>query len=156
MTYLRRAVKYFIQLCLIFVLIIGALMLTGMVPTDVTAAFRNGWQSLWMILGLFAVMSATYPFFGYGKRNVRATGDPSELWPDVEHAMELREYVPAGETPEGGRRYRLKSGVARAARLWEDSVTLTPQLGGFQAEGLVRDLARVVMTLHQSLNDHEY
>ena len=155
MTYLRRAVKYFIQLCLIFVLIIGVLMLTGMVSKDVAVAFRNGWQSIWMILGLFAAMSAAYPFFGYGKRNVHAPGDPAQLWPEVERAMALRDYVPAGETPEGGRRYHLKSGVNRAARLWEDCITVTPQLGGFQAEGLVRDLARVVMTLHQILNDHE-
>lgn len=155
MTYLRRAVKYLIQLCLIFVLIIGVLMLSGMVSKDVTVAFRNGWSSLYMIFGLFVAMAAVYPFFGYGKRTVHAPGDPAELWKDVDHAMALRSYAPAGETPDGGRKYRLKSGTARAARLWEDSITITPQLGGFQAEGLVRDLSRVVMTLHQILNNHE-
>ena len=74
MTYLRRAVKYFIQIGIIFALIIGVLMLSGMVSKDVAIAFRNGWKSVWMILGLFAAMSLVYPYFGYGKRRVRATG----------------------------------------------------------------------------------
>ena len=68
MTYLRRAAKYFVQITIIFVLIIGILMLSGMVSKDVAVACRNGWQSIWMILALFAAMSLAYPFFGYGKR----------------------------------------------------------------------------------------
>ena len=155
MTYLRRAVKYLIQLCLIFLLLIGILMLAGMIPADVALAFRKGWESVWFILALFAAMSAIYPFFGYGKRNIRAAGDPAEHWAAIDQALEGRGYVKAAETEEGGRRYKLKSGVARAARLWEDSITLTPQLGGFQAEGLVRDLARVVMSIDHKINRYE-
>ena len=154
MTYLRRAFKYLIQLCLLFVLIIGVLMLTGMVSTDVAVAFRKGWSSIWMILGLFAAMSAVYPLFGYGKRNIRINGDPAGLWPAIDEALTLRGYKPCGETPDGGRRYCLRSPLSRATRLWEDCITLTPQLGGFQAEGLVRDLARVVMSIQQICNDY--
>ena len=155
MTYLRRAVKYFLQLVIIFVVIIGALMLTGLVSTDITVAFQAGWQSLGMIAGLFVAMGAVYPYFGYGRRNVHVAGDPATLWKDVDHALELRGYVPAGDTPDGGRRYRLKSALSRATRLWEDTITITPQLGGFQAEGLVRDMTRVVSTLHYIFTDHE-
>lgn len=154
MKYIRRAFKYFVQICLIFVVIIGALMLTGFVSKDVTVAFRNGWTSILYILGLFAVMSAVYPFFGYGKRNIRATGAPEELWPSVEEAMQQRGYKKADDLPDGSRRYVLRSPVNRAARLWEDGITLTPVLGGFEAEGLVRDLARVVMTLDRKLNTY--
>ena len=57
MTYLRRALKYFIQICLIFAIIIGALMLSGMVSKDISVAFQHGWTSVWWILALFAVMS---------------------------------------------------------------------------------------------------
>lgn len=154
MKYIRRAFKYLIQISLIFVVIIGALMLTGFVSKDVTVAFRNGWTSILYIFGLFAVMSAVYPFFGYGKRTVRAQGDPAALWPLIDEAMAQRHYKKADETTEGSRRYVLSSPVNRAARLWEDSITLTPVLGGFEAEGLVRDLARVVMTLDRKLNQY--
>ena len=33
MTYIRRAIKYFIQTCLLLAIILGILMLSGMVPS---------------------------------------------------------------------------------------------------------------------------
>lgn len=154
MTYLRRALKYFLQICIIFVLIIGILMLSGMVSKDVAVAFRNGWQSIWMIAGLFAVMSLVYPYFGYGKRRVRSTGDPAPMWEKVEQAMQARGYVPCGETETGGRKYHLSSVAARAARMFEDGITIEAVLGGFEIEGLVRDLSRIVMTIERNINDY--
>ena len=44
MKYIRRSVKYFIQLTLIFTVLIAILMLSGMVEKDVAAAFRRGWD----------------------------------------------------------------------------------------------------------------
>ena len=155
MTYFRRAFKYLIQLTFIFIVLIGILMLAGMIPADVAAAFKKGWESVFFILALFAVMAAIYPFFGYGKRNIRAAGDPAEYWDAIDQAMEGRGYVKASDTEDGGRKYHLKSGIARVARLWEDSITITPQLGGFQAEGLQRDLARVVMSIDHKINRYE-
>ena len=155
MTYIRRAVKYLIQLTFIFIVLIGILMAAGMIPVDVAMAFRKGWQSVWFILGLFAFMAAIYPFFGYGKRNIRAQGDPADHWEAIGQAMEGRGYVEAARLEDGTRKYHLKSGVARLARLWEDTITITPQLGGFQAEGLQRDLARVVMSIDHKINRYE-
>ena len=155
MTYLRRAFKYLIQLTLIFTVLVGILMLAGMIPLDVALAFRKGWESIWLILGIFAVMAAIYPLFGYGKRVIPSTGDPSQLWDSVEQAMEARGYIKAGEGEDGSRRYPLRSVVNRAARLWEDTVTVSPVLGGFQAEGLSRDIARVAMSIDHKLNRYE-
>lgn len=155
-THLRRALKYFIQITFIFAVVIGILMLSGMASKDIDTAFRNGWQSVWLILAAFAVMSLIYPFFGYGKRQIRANGDPSDHWKAIEEALDFRGYVPAGETPEGGRKFHLKSGVSRVARLWEDTITINPVLDGFQAEGLTRDLVRVVMLLDHKLNQYEH
>ena len=154
-THLRRALKYFIQITLIFAVIIGALMLTNMASRDINTAFRHGWQSVEMILAAFAVMSLIYPFFGYGKRQINAAGDPADHWKTIEETMDIRGYTPAGETPEGGRKFKLKNGVNRVARLWEDTITINPVLGGFQAEGLNRDLVRVVMALDRKLNQYD-
>lgn len=150
MKYLRRSLKYLIQISLVFVLVIGALMATGMVSKDVTVAFRNGWTSLGWIALMFVLMSAAYPAFGYGKRIIRIKGDPAELWPRIDEAMAGRGYV---KVEEG--KYQLASPLARAARLWEDGISITPVLGGLEAEGLVRDLSRVVMTLDHQLNRYE-
>ena len=155
MTHLRRAVKYFIQIVIIFLLIVGILMLVGYVPKDVNLAFKSGWSSIGFILAIFAVMSAVYPFFGYGKRKIYLKGDPATYWKAIDQALEGRGYRKADETAEGGRKYRLKSVAGKVARLWEDCITITPELGGFQAEGLVRDLARVVMSIEHKTKSYE-
>lgn len=155
MKHIRRAVKYFIQILLIFILIIGVLMLIGYVPKDVSLAFKDGWSSIAFIIGIFAVMSGVYPFFGYGKRNIFAKGDPADSWPSIDDAMQMRGYAKAEEKEDGSRVYVLKSALTRAARLWEDQITITPVLGGFQAEGLVRDLARCVMAIEHKIKSYE-
>lgn len=150
--YLTRAFKYFIQLTIIFVAIIAVLMLSGMVEKDVSIAFRNGWKSIELILAAFFAMGFVYPLLGYTKRSIQSQGDPQEKWPAIDSAMELKGYILREETDQG-RVYILKSGVNRATRLWEDAITITPVLGGFQVEGLSRDIARVVMTLERKLQD---
>ena len=50
MTYIRRAIKYFLQTTLFCAAIIGALMLAGVVKANITGAFIYGWKSVWVIL----------------------------------------------------------------------------------------------------------
>ena len=154
MTYLRRAFKYLVQICIIFVLIIGALVLTGYISSDVSVAFQQGWKSIAYIAGMFAVVSLAYPFFGYGKRTIHAKGDPAEYWARIDAAMASRGYEKAGETENGGYRYHHTSTYMRVMRLWEDNITIEPVLGGFQAEGLVRDLARIVSAIDHKINTY--
>jgi len=153
MKYIRRAVKYFIQISVLLVLIMAVLMLSGMVSKDITVAFQRGWTSVGYIALAFAGMSAVYPLFGYAKRVVPATGEPSETRPLVLEAMQLRGYVL--EKEEGDTMaFRLSSPTARAARLWEDRLTLTRVLSGYEIEGLVRDQARVYSALSHKLNHY--
>ena len=154
MKHIRRALKYFIQITVIFTVIIGALMLAGLVSKDVNIAFKEGWRSVGYIVGVFFVVSFVYPFMGYGKRNIRATGDPASHRGNIDKAMQQRGYVLESEQ-DGELRYHLDSPVARVARLWEDTITIKPQLGGFEAEGLMRDLARVAMTIDRNINSYE-
>ena len=153
MNHLRRSFKYFIQLTLIFIVLVGVLMLIGMVPKDIAMAFRKGWTSIFYILGLFAAMAAVYPLFGYGKRHIRATGDPAGHRAAIDEVMQARGYVP-GPQEDGTLRYHLASPVNRLARLWEDTITITPVLDGFEAEGLMRDLARVVSSIDHKINQY--
>jgi len=136
------------------VVIIGALMLTGYISSDVSVAFQQGWKSIAYIAGMFAVVSLAYPFFGYGKRTIHAKGDPAEYWARIDAAMASRGYKKAGETQNGGYRYHHTSTYMRVMRLWEDNITIEPELGGFQAEGLVRDLARIVSAIDHKINTY--
>jgi len=151
MKYIRRAVKYFIQITFLFVVIIAALMLTGMVSKDVAIAFQKGWTSIAYIAVAFIAMSAVYPYFGYGKRNIRAQGDPADYKESIKEALEGRGYRLAGEE-DGAMLFKLTSPLNRLARLYEDTVTIKPVLGGFEAEGLIRDLSRVVMAIDHKIN----
>ena len=154
MTYLRRAIKYFIQTCLLLAIIIGILMLSGMVSRDITVAFTHGWTSVWWILAIFAVMALVYPFFGYQKRKIHVNGDPALAQNGIVEALKIRGYV-LGSDADGVLKFHLSSPVNRAFRFWEDTVTRTPILGGWEAEGLSRDLVRVVSSIEHYFRNRE-
>ena len=154
MTYLRRAIKYFIQTCLLLAIIIGILMLSGMVSKDITVAFTHGWTSVWWILAIFAVMALVYPFFGYQKRKIHVNGDPALARDGIVEALKIRGYVPESEA-DGVLKFHLSSPVNRAFRFWEDTITLSPVLGGWEVEGLSRDLVRVVSSIEQYFRNRE-
>ena len=152
MTHLRRALKYFIQTCLLLVIILAVLMLSGMVSKDISVAFQHGWTSVWWILALFAVMALVYPFFGYQKRQIHVKGDPALARDGIVEALQGRGYVLAGET-DGVLKFHLTAPLNRAFRFWEDTITLTPVLGGWEAEGLSRDLVRVISSIEHHFRD---
>lgn len=154
MTHLRRSLKYFIQICLLFGLIIAILMLSGMVSKNISVAFQHGWTSVWWILALFAVMAIVYPFFGYQKRKINVNGDPALMRDGIVEALKPRGYVLESEE-DGVLKFHLASPVNRAFRFWEDTITLSPVLGGWQAEGLSRDLVRVVGSIQYYFRNRE-
>ena len=153
MTYLRRAVKYFIQATLTIIVIIGVLMLAGIVSKDISVAFQHGWTSVWWILAIFAVMALAYPFFGYQKRMIHVKGDPALAKDGIAEALRGRGYVLADET-DGVLKFHLSAPLSRAFRMWEDTITFTPVLGGWEVEGLSRDLVRVVSCIEQYFRTH--
>ena len=154
MTYLRRAIKYFLQVCILLAFILAILMLSGMVSTDISVAFTHGWKSVWWILAIFAVMALVYPFFGYQKRKIHVNGDPALARDGIVEALKIRGYVPESEA-DGVLKFHLSSPVNRAFRFWEDTITLTPVLGGWEVEGLSRDLVRVVSSIEQYFRNRE-
>lgn len=153
MTYIRRAVKYFIQISLLLAVIIGVLMATGMVSKDIAVAFQYGWKSVWWILAIFAIMALAYPFFGYQKRKINVNGDPALAKNGIVEALKGRGYVLAGEA-DGVLKFHLSAPLNRAARMWEDTITLSPVLGGWEVEGLTRDLVRVIGSIEYYFRNH--
>ncbi|MBR6345931.1 MAG: hypothetical protein IKR69_00915 [Bacteroidales bacterium] len=142
MRYLVRALKYFLQMTVLVTLIVGALMLAGLVSKDIGVAFKDGWKSVGYIALMLAAVSAVYPRFGYGKREIPFAGEFSEIKDEVIRRMSLRGYIP--EKIDGENiSFRLSSTYGRITRLFEDRISFERSLGGFTAEGLSRDLARV-------------
>ena len=143
MRYVIRALKYFLQVSILVSLVVGALMLTGLVSKDISVAFKDGWKSIGYIAIMFACVSAVYPRFGYGKREILIPGEFSEIKDEVIRRMSIRGYIPEDIDGENIT-FRLSSTYGRIFRLFEDRITFERSLGGFTAEGLSRDLVRVV------------
>ena len=146
MKYFIRSLKYFLYITVILFLIIGILYLVGWVEGDFLSIFRNGAQSLWMMLGMMAIFAIIYPRFGYSTQRARVLGEYEEIRQDIITLMEDRGY--RYEKEEGQIMcFRLRSAAARLTRIWEDRIMLTHTLTGFEVEGLTRDAVRVKTAL---------
>ena len=152
MKYIIRALKYFCYLAVFLTLVIGALVLTGFVEADLSKMFVNGYDSLWQIALLMLVIALFYPRFGFSSRTAHIFGSPEELRGDVVRAMERLGYRLEGEK-DGSWTFLRRSPVSRALKMWEDRITLSPSGAGLKAEGLTRDLPRVVSALEATRSD---
>ena len=90
MKYLIRAVKYFFSIIVIMAIILCALVLIGAAEADISTMFRNGYDSLWQIALLFAVISAVYPKFGFVAREAMFPGSWEENKEKIKDYMESR------------------------------------------------------------------
>ena len=146
MRYLIRAAKYFVYLMVILTLIIAALIACGIVESDISQIFVNGYDSLWQIALLMAVFALVYPRFGFSTRRAIIPGSDEEIIPGVIRTMEERGYALASR--DGSSLTFRKRGVLnRAFKMWEDTLTFTRSASGYDIEGLTRDLAHVVAAL---------
>ena len=154
MKYFLRSVKYFLGVSILFTLIIGALMLTGYVSTDVNVLFRAGWKSVGLIALMFLGVSAVYPKFGYAKRHASVAGPDEELRPAVKEFFRERGYDLESDTPEQ-MTFRTRSAWHRITTFGEDRITVTPEFGGYGIEGLGRDVVRIISGLEYKLRVKE-
>ena len=154
MRYTVRAIKYFFYYILLLAIIIAILRLLNMTEGGVEQMFRNGWNSVWMILGMFALVAAIYPYFGFKKHGVIIPGEYGEIRDTVVNFMKDRGYVL--ETEEGeNMTFRLRSGLNRATRMWEDRITFERDFHGFLIEGPNRDVVRLKSGLEYKFRKEE-
>lgn len=154
MKYLVRVIKYFIFICIIMTLIMGALMLSGVVSSDIDALFRNGYDSLWQIALMFLAVSALYPKFGFSKRGAIIPGTYDEIRPGLMDYMTSHGYVLESEDGEN-LTFRRKSPIHRLTRMLEDRLTFTRELPGFYIEGLTKDVIKIVGGLEYKFRQGE-
>lgn len=146
MKYLVRSVKYFFYLVAILVLTITVLIALDVVESDISKIFVNGYDSFWQIALLMAVFAALYPRFGFSTRSARVLGSDEEAVPHVIKVMEDHGYKLEGRDGSD-MTFRRKGGLSRALKMWEDRMTFTRSVSGFDVEGLTRDLTRIVSAI---------
>jgi hypothetical protein len=150
MKYFVRALKYFVYYFILLAVIMGILVLIKAVPSDVNEMFKNGYKSLWQIAGLFAIVSAIQPKFGYVTRTANIPGEYNEIRQGIIDFMQDHGYYLETENGEN-MTYRQKSFVNKIFRMFEDRLTFTRDLGGFTIEGSNRDMVRIIRGLEYKL-----
>lgn len=142
MRYIVRAVKYFIYFCIVLAIMTGVLILTGAAEANIETLFRGGYDALWKIAILFAVISAVYPKVGFIKREAPVPGSWDELKTDIRRYMEENHYEFEKED-EGSISFRHKGFTSRLSRMFEDRIVITPAFGGVTVDGPRKDVMRV-------------
>lgn len=149
MRYLIRSIKYFVQLMVILALIIAVLILAKVVDADISKVFVNGYDSLWQIALMMAVFAAIYPRFGYVKRQALVPGDDAEAEAVLRRVMEAHGYE-REQRKDGVLCYRKRAAGDRLTRLWEDRITVSRIITGYELEGIGRDVLRLVNALRDN------
>ena len=147
MKYIIRVIKYFFYVTIIMALILWVLTLLKVVEGNPEVMFRNGYKSLWQIALMFLVVAAVYPRFGFGKRGARVAGDPAEHRGEIVAFMEERGYRLEKEAEGGVLCFVLRSPLRRVLKMWEDRITVTPELPGYVLEGISKDVIRLAAGL---------
>jgi hypothetical protein len=154
MKYFIRSVKYFFYFAFILSLIMAALAFIGLVDADIETMFRDGTKSILQIALLFVVVAAVYPKFGFSKRFLQIGGEFSEVRDGIVKQMEARGYRLESEKGEN-MTFRLRSKVNAIARMMEDRITMTREIGGWSVEGLTKDVIRVIGGLEYNFRKEE-
>ena len=146
MKYIIRVAKYFVYLSLLLIVFIAILSAFKLVGSDIDSIFRNGKDSLWQIAIIIAVFALIYPKLSFGKRTAFVPGAFQDIRGGVLETMERLGY---GLEKEDGENlsFRASSAFTRFRRMYEDRITLTRSLSGFECEGPNRDLVRVISAL---------
>lgn len=148
MRYIIRAIKYFFYFVIIVALILLVLSLSGMISNDPEMIFRNGYDSYWQIAVMFAVVAAFYPMFGFYRKTVLIPGEFSEIKATIVKAMEERGYV-LENTDGENMTFRSKSLWGKIRGMFEDRITFTRRMTGYEIEGLRRDIVRLSYYLEE-------
>lgn len=155
MKYLIRVLKYFVFITVVMTLILLVLAVAGVVPKDIDAMFRNGWDSVWQIALMFLVVSAIYPRVGFCKRGAIIPGTYEEIRPGLVRYMAEHGYEIEKEEGEN-LTFRCKSPIQRVLKLLcEDRIRFERDRAGFYVEGRTKDVVRIISGLETRFNGPE-
>lgn len=122
------------------------MILAGLVEGNIANMFVNGYDSIWQISLFMAVFAAIYPRFGYATRTAHIYGTNEQAEAYLARVMDLHDYKLQAQK-DNERCYVKRSPIARAFRMWEDTITITTIAGGFEVEGSSKDIVRIVSGL---------
>ena len=114
----------------------------------------NLFDGQWVkIILFFVAYAAVYPLIGYSKKDVAFGDGFSERRQEIIGLLREMNLVPEEASEPNVLKLHNKSGIIRALRLFEDTVTLTDNAGMVTVEGQRKDVVRVAMKLDRYLQE---
>lgn len=154
MKYIIRAIKYFVYFSVTCSLIVAALVLIGAVEGNIDTIFEEGYRSVGKIAMFFAVVAALYPKLGFITREVAVNRSWEEIREVALEFMRERRYELESESPEKVT-FRVKGLAGKLSKMYEDRLTLTRTIDGWQMEGLRKDALRLSSALAHRLDPQD-
>lgn len=151
MKYLVRSVKYFFYFAFLTTAIVYALVLIGAVEGNINTIFEGGYNALWKIAIFFALVAAVYPKVGFISRHIAVDRDWNEIRNEAVEYFREKRYVIESESEEKVT-LRFKDMAGRISKMFEDRITLTRAAGGYELEGLRKDVWRLATGLEHRLS----
>ena len=131
--------------------IVSALVLIGAVDGDINAIFEEGYASIGKIAIFFALVAVVYPKVAFISRGISSDKEWSEIRTDVIEYMKERQWELESEG-DGVATFRARGVAARISKMYEDRITLTRSAGGYQMDGLRKDVMRLATGLEHRLD----
>ena len=151
MKHLVRSIKYFFYFTILTVIIISALVITGMAEANIETMFRGGYSALWKIALFFALIAAFYPKVGFIRRSIASDKDWSGIKGTVISYMNDHQFILENDA-EDMMSFRHKGALSRLSRMYEDRITVNKTTDGIEMEGLRKDVFRMSAGLEYRLH----
>lgn len=148
---LRRGAKYFVMLCVLYAAIMTVLCAAGMsaVPADrMVWVLTHTWRGA-LLAGMALVLAATYPCFGFVRREVAADME-------ADRQLIVNAFASAGfvltEQTQGRMTFRAASVARRLRLMYEDEITVTSDgPGQSTVDGIRRVAVPVAMRIEAAV-----
>ena len=141
MKYIVRSVKYFVAMCVLSVVLMGLMILTGTSPMTAEETIYVMFHSdRFVMLGIaIVVLAATYPLFGFMKRQVE--GDTKAHRQQIENAFRNAGFRLVKEEDEV-LYFRGDGFLKRLTLLFEDEIRVSQYGQWIEIEGIRRGVAK--------------
>lgn len=154
MKYIIRAIKYFFYFAITCAVIVTVLVLIGAVEGNIDSIFEEGYRSIGKIAMFFAIVAAVYPKLGFITRRIAVNSPWEDIREQTIEFMAERRYELESESPEKVT-FRVKGLAGKLSKMYEDRLSLTRTIDGWQMEGLRKDALRISSALEHRLTPAE-
>ena len=152
LSYMIRSFKCLLMVAVLFSIIVLVMFYTS--EHDANLRPWNLFDGQWVkIILFFVAYAAVYPLIGYSKKDVAFGDGFSERRQEIIGLLREMNLVPEEASEPNVLKLHNKSGIIRALRLFEDTVTLSDNAGMVTVEGQRKDVVRVAMKLDRYLQE---